>query len=346
VKTGTAPEFPPCDPSTVAPLNKDGKPDMYNFMPTRFITMREAEVRGYQHFYIGESCRHGHRAPRFVSNPRKCVDCKRKENGKPPIGVAGVKEFDGPQAPHPPARQPKPIVGQPDAPSAVDQLFLAKYSELRDFAAAAKACGRTEHEFVGRLSWNVAFRSAVHTLEQDLGLVRTPTLTEDFEWTDDKRKTLIRAYVDTGNMLHAMRAIGVGNYHFTMEMETNPQFRADMERAEALASVHIDREAIDRSLKGDSRLLQRFLAGSMPEKWGEKVQMDLNVTNKLTNEQINARIARLLAEEERLGLIRFDDSTVHDAEFTPVEQEANSSDTGAVGNEETAAVPRDNSDLV
>jgi hypothetical protein len=323
VKPKTVVKWPKCDPATVAPLNRDGDPDMRNHMPTRFVSMEEAIAREWKYFYTGESCRWGHRAPRYVSNKNNCIDCERIREGKLPIGIKGVQEYDGPQPVKPAYSQRSTSVAvvsaAPREPDAIEKFFLTKYVELKNFSDAAKAGGQSEAYFLARLSYNKTFRDAVHQLEADNGLARTPSLTEDFDWDDDKRNVLMRVYIDTGDLLTAMQGIGVSNYHFEKELRENAEFRADMEQAEELATKQHERYAISLARKGDSRLLQRMLAAVMPEKWGDRVNMNLNVTAKLTNDQLAARLEQQLAWLERRGFSLPAPSEVVEAEFVAVE---------------------------
>lgn len=65
---------------------KDGKPDMFNGIAKRVVTLDEAKSHGWSHFYDGEwTCPYGHKAARYVTNTYKCVDCSRIADGKLPI---------------------------------------------------------------------------------------------------------------------------------------------------------------------------------------------------------------------------------------------------------------------
>jgi hypothetical protein len=340
-------EWAEIDPATVAPL-KDGKPDLYNFMPTRFVPKQEAEARGWKWFYIGDSCRWGHKAPHYVSNPRMCVDCHRVREGRLPIGAKGDKEYKGQQKQYEQRKVDSPsaivpAMPRPLEPDVIEKKFLTEYAARRDFAQAALACGKSEAEFLGRLSYDEIFRAAVYRLEEDLGLARTASVMDDFEWTDDKRTVLMRVYIDTGDMLKAMRAVGVSNYHYMKELEENPDFRSDMERAEILAIKQLDRDAISKAKDGDSRLLQRVLAAKMPEQYGEKVKMDLNVTEKLTDDQLNSRLAQVF---ERLGGRIVNSAPAIDAGFTVIEPRRETPALEHVGNSSPSSGAQSNMDLV
>jgi hypothetical protein len=223
--------------------------------------------------------------------------------GRLPIGAKGDKEYKGQQKQYEQRKTESPssvvpAVPRLPEPDQIEKKFLTEYAARRSFAEAAQACGKTEAEFLGRLSYDKIFRDAVYLLEEDLGLARTSSVMDDFEWTEDKRSVLMRVYIDTGDLLKAMRAVGVSNYHYTKELEENPDFRSDMERAEVLAIQQLDRDAISKAKDGDSRLLERVLKAKMPEQYGERVKMDLNVTEKLTDDQLNARLQQVF---ERLG---------------------------------------------
>lgn len=349
-------KWPECDPSTVAPLNKDGKPDLLNHMPTRFVSKEEAEARFWKLFYTGESCKYGHRAPRYVSNAL-CVDCKRLKEGKTAIGIKGEAAFDGPQPErrYYPPRTSTVAAAQvsPPEPDALEKAFLVHYADKKVFKQAAELAGRTEAEFLGRLSWNKTFRDAVHMLENELGMARTASLNEEFDWTDEKRSVLIRMYVDTADLNLAMRAIGVTNYHFERQLDENAAFREDMEKAEALANRAFDRVALSRALGGDARLLGQALKAQLPDKWGEKSRVDFNVTQKLTDTQLDARLSLLFKRFNELAartggaiqLLTAPDAAI-DADFTVVESEAEA----GIHRDHGAEAPPDrtsaNSDLV
>jgi len=74
------------DNSSIAPCKK-GIPDLYNHLPSRVVTLVEAKARGWTYYYEEAVCLHGHIAPRYVSNPRMCVDCHRAAKNRRLIGV-------------------------------------------------------------------------------------------------------------------------------------------------------------------------------------------------------------------------------------------------------------------
>ena len=176
-------KWPKIRPETVAPL-RDGRPDMYNNQPTRFVSLEEAKARGWKHFWTGQPCVTGHRAARYVANGSICTDCKRIEQGLVPVYGKGVPELE--EARRRAYTQKNTAPAGPAQPSASEKLFLTKYADLKDFTLAADACGRSEAEFLAILSWNTTFREAVNRLEESLGIARTLDVTEFFDWDDAK----------------------------------------------------------------------------------------------------------------------------------------------------------------
>jgi hypothetical protein len=286
-----------CDPRTVAPLSTKGVPDLRNYLPTRNVTLEEAQDRGWIYFFVGDTCRWGHRAPRLVSNPKDCVDCSRIRSGQLPIGVTGSPSSVGFREMGKPSGNAGRSTQVKTAPSLtpLQKTFLEKYVSTRDFAKAAQACSQPDSLFLSQLSWDKTFRDAVHTLESDNGLSRTPSILDDYEWTEDKRRVLLRRYIDTGDLLQAMRDIGVSNYEFERHLGENPDFVKDLEQAEELVTRHWDRYAANTAGKGSERILQKYLAAILPDKYGEKTKIDLNVTRNLSHEQLAAQVAQQLA---------------------------------------------------
>src|SRR6202021_1853354 len=204
-------KWPKIDTATVAPL-RDDKPDMYNHMPTRFVSKAEAEGRRWKHFWTGEACVTGHRAARYVRNPSKWFDCHRIEQGHLPVYGKGVPELEAARR-HKYTQKGTTPVG-PAQPSSAEKLFLTKYAEMKDFSTAADACGRSESEFLAILSWNEVFRNAVNRLEEEMGIARTQKVTDEFDWTEDKRRSFLLTYANTADMKQSLRSVGATNVQF------------------------------------------------------------------------------------------------------------------------------------
>lgn len=313
-------KWPPIKPETVAPV-RDGKPDMYNHQPTRFVSKDEAKGRGWKHFWTGEVCVTGHRAARYVSNGSTCTDCHRIEQGKLPVYGKGVPELEAARKRAYTQKNTVASAAGPQ-PSSAEKLFLMKYAELKDFSLAAEACGRTEAEFLAILSWNQTFREAVNRLEESLGIAHTQQVTEFFDWTEDKRRSFLITYANTADMTKALRSVGATNVQFHKELSDNADFQRGFDDANQIARAIFDHAAAASATKGDARMLGRIAANFFPEKYGESLKMDLKVTQNQTLEQAHGQIANLLSRFDRQGLLPAPgrvDETVAEAEFTVVE---------------------------
>ncbi len=335
----TPAEWPDIDPATVAPL-RNGIPDLYNYLPTRFVTVEEAKARGWKHFYIGQACPHGHKSPRFVSNPNQCVDCKRVHEGRNPIGVKTdgyvPRLFKGHGAGSTPV--PRKVVSQISTdpePDPTEKRFLRAYAEKRDFNEAAKELGRTPGEFQARLSYSKPFREAVEFLEEQYGLAHTAVLTEDFPWTDDKRKVLLRVFVNTGNLGEAIQVIGCTNWDYEQELKDNPEFASAIEAAQDPAKRALEREAVARGLRGNDRLMQAVLEANLPA-YSRRMDVNFNV-RQLTDEQLNERLFQLLERADGIRLIDAPSAIEGECSVTEPRGAAEADgDSGAEGATETS----------
>jgi hypothetical protein len=302
-------------PESIAPLNKDGGPDLMNYMPTRFVPIDEAKQRGWPHFYEGQPCRYGHRAPRYVSNPRMCVDCFRVSRGKNVLTASPVSSNVEYKKPRDYAQRKLAVAGaaaptavavSPLEPDRVEKKFLVRYAEVKDIDVAASLIGVSAAQIIARMSWSRVFADAVAKIEDELGLTRVPVPTGPFEWNDDKQKRLIEVYVDTGDIATARDSIRVTPSEYFRELERNPDFSAMLKEAEPLAHKALEERATQMSLAGNDKLLLKVLAAKMPE-YRERVNVDMNVTEKMTDDQLDAQLTRLVSRYA---------SNVFDGEFT------------------------------
>jgi hypothetical protein len=339
-------KWPKIKPETVAPL-RDGAPDMYNHQPTRFVSKDEAKARGWKHFWTGEICVTGHRAARYVRNGSICVDCHRIEYGHLPVYGKGVPELE--EARRRKYTQKNTAPAGPPVPTSAEKLFLAKYAEIKDFALAAEECGRNESEFLAILSWNATFRDAVNRLEETLGIARTQSVTDEFDWADDKRRAFLITYANTADITKALRAVGATNVQLHKELSQNGDFQRDFDDAAQIARSVFDHAASAAATKGDARMLGRIAANFFPEKYGENLKVDLNVKNNLTLDQAHAQITTLLSRFDRQGLLpaaRAADEPAIEAEYWEAEP-ARVDETDQDPEPESAdAGPDPNSDLV
>jgi hypothetical protein len=294
-------KWPKINPESVAPL-RDGKPDLYNHQPTRFVSKDEAKARGWKHFWTGEVCVTGHRAARYVANGSVCIDCYRIERGQLPVYGKGVPELEEARRRNYTQKNTTATTG-PVQPSSAEKLFLTKYAELKDFGTAADACGRTESEFLAILSWNETFRDAVNRLEETLGIARTQKVSEFFDWTDDKRRSFLITYANTADMKGSLRSVGATNVQFHKELTENGDFQRDFDDAAQMARSVFDHAASAAATKGDARMLGRIAANFFPEKFGENLKVDLNVKQNLSLDQAHAQLTTLLSRFDRQGIL-------------------------------------------
>jgi hypothetical protein len=307
-------EYEDLDPSTIAPL-RDGVPDLYNYLPSRFVTEDEANFRGWALFYDGRKCRYQHQAPRYTSNPNQCVDCHRLKRGKIPIGgkAGGEPEYKAPSYKQRAPADPGAVTAvKPLEPNVTEKEFLTQYAEYKEFNAACDAAGVRPAQMHMRLSVSKVFREACNDLESRLGIRPTVPFSGDFEWDADKRARLITVYIDTGDIAVARDSIGCTPTQFYKELEANDDFKLTLDEAKPLADNSLEERATQMALAGNDKLLAKILAVKKPE-YRDRQSIDLNVTEKLTDEQLDKRIAQLAANAKRRG-----DLAVIDAIFTVV----------------------------
>ncbi len=340
-------KWPKIDPATVAPL-RDDKPDLYNHMPTRFISLNEAKARKWKHFWTGEQCVTGHRAARYVSNPSECVDCHRIQAGKLPVYGKGVPELEEARKRNYTQKNTKGVTAPP-TPSVSERRFLEKYAELKDFALAAESVGRSEAEFLAILSWNSVFREAVNRLEESLGVTRTQSVTAEFDWTDEKRQVFLITYANTADVKQALRSIGATNVQFHKELAENAEFQRRFDDAKQVASAVFDHAASAAATRGDTKMLGRIAANLFPEKFGESMKMDLKVTQNLSLDQAHAQLTNLLSRFDRQGILTAPssaDETVAEAEYWDTDAAGDDSADPDPERPSTDTGPDANSDLV
>jgi hypothetical protein len=295
-------KWPRIKPESVAPL-RNGKPDMYSHVPTRYVRKEEAVARGWSHFWTGEICVTGHRAARYVSNVSMCTDCVRIQKGQLPVYGKGIPELENLRKKRSYTQKHTASIQRPAQPTLAEKRFLERYAELKDFAEAAEAMGRTEAEFLAILSWNTLFREAVNRLEESMGVTRTQEVTEYFDWTDEKKRAFLITYANTADVKQALRSVGATNVQFHKELSENADFQRDFDEANRIARNVFDHAASAAATKGDARLLGRIAGNLFPEKFGENMKVDLNVKQNLSSDQVNAQITHLLSRFDRQGLL-------------------------------------------
>jgi hypothetical protein len=303
---GTA-EYPPIDLATLGPVKRSrgGKVmlDTYNRLPSRFITLEEAKARGLEHFFIGASCRYGHVAPRYTSNPDQCVDCARARRGKALIGGSSRRQSFYKERKPAAAPAAAPIVIAAPAEPTVDQtdkVFLAAYAEFRDLARAADAAGATAAGIEARRSHSAALDKAMTALEARLDIRRALPAPGEFEWTAEKERKLCTLYIDSGDIATARDSIGCTPSQYYQHRATSRAFDSMLEEAEPLANKALEERATQLALQGNDKLLQKLLAARIPQVYSERLAVDLHVSrlDNLTDDQLRQRIAQLRRSQD------------------------------------------------
>lgn len=286
------PELTLDDVKLIAPINRAGGPDLYNHMPTRMVPVEEAKSRGWGYCFSATPCRYGHVAPRYTSNPRKCVDCTRLKAGKGTIGErTGIdnKNFKKGTGG---ASGVIVNVTRPVQIDAWERRFLESYAYHKDFKAACEAIGIEESKIIARLSFSVSFKTSFDTLEDQIGIKRVNS-SEGFIWTKEKHDKIIEVYINTGDLATARDSIGVTPFEYFQEIARNPVFAERLKEADPLAHLALEERAIQLALAGNDKLLTKVLSVKKPE-YRENIKVDMNVTEKLDDRQLNARLFRLL----------------------------------------------------
>lgn len=293
--TGTETSYPELTLDAIkhiAPINRTGGPDLYNHMPTRMVPVEEAKARKWGYCFIGNPCRYGHVAPRYTSNPRKCVDCTRLKVGKGTIGEkSGITHRDGKKGT---GNASGVIVNvqKPDQIDAWERKFLEAYAYHKDFLAACEAVGVKESQIEARLSYSGSFRTSYAALEERLGIKKVNS-SEGFIWTKEKHDKLIEVYINTGDLATARDSIGVTPFEYFQELSRSPVFAERKAEADPLAYLALEERAMQLALAGNDKLLTKILSVKKPE-YRENIKVDMNVTEKLDDRQLNARLFRLL----------------------------------------------------
>jgi hypothetical protein len=297
--------------AAIAPLTKDGMPDCYNYMPTRLIPLDEAQQRGWSLFYDGRACRFGHQAPRYVSNVNQCVDCHRISRGKQPIaGRASGLAVERPQKyEKSPEKFPDQQQQRPLEPDRFEKNFLIEYAAVKDLERAAKLVGSTAAQIHMRLSTSAVFRAATNDLETRLNIRPTVPDTGPFLWDEDKRTRYITIWVNSGDKATARDAIRATMMDMQMEFRNNPDFLARCDEAAPLANLAFEERAQQLALAGNDKLLPLILKAERPDKYSERVNVNMNVVEKMTDDQLDNRLRYLLRIAGKRG-------PVIDAEFT------------------------------
>lgn len=305
-----------------------------------FVSLGEAKAWGLTHFYTGSPCRYGHAAARFVSNESQCTDCHRLTRGKQPVygkistpewkPEAYTKRKAAPAA----ANVTAPVAVAPLEPDRGEKRFLEHYASSRDFNKGAELAGLTTGQIHARISCSAVFRAAVNDLESRLGLRQTYG---PIEWNDDVYGQYIQAWINTGDKAAARDAIRCTPFDFQQESERSADFRMRIEAAEPLALQVFEERAQQLALAGNDKLIQVVLKAERPNKYGDRMKLDLNGEVRLTNDQLVAEIIRGVTTGRR---------RVIEGEFNEAEPRRAIASPQSSEGEAEAGQPESNSDLL
>jgi hypothetical protein len=284
------------------PCNTRGQPDLYKYVPNRRISRDEAKSLGLAMYWPGGGCRYGHDAAVWTSNQYRCVDCERSKHGLPPL-YPRLKVGNHYEQPR---RKPKdasaPIVmapqpGKPPEPDPKDREFLMQYAELRDIQEAATACGTTAAQIISRRSHNTILDESMSKLEAELTIPRLVPESSAFEWNDQKRARLIEVYIDSGNLAIARDAIKCTPSQLWRELDSNLTFAGALGDARVRAAQVFEERAHAEALNGNDRLLPIVLKAERPDKYSEKLRLDIHTRyDRMSDEELREKTADLLAQ--------------------------------------------------
>jgi hypothetical protein len=240
-----------------------------------------------------------------------------------------------------------PVVKQPE-PDSADKRFLDSYAQLRDLDAAARACGSTAANVVSRRSHNAVLDAAMTRLEADMQIPKLVPESPTFIWDDAKRARFVEAYIDSGSIAIARDAVKCTPSQLWREIDANAQFASALDDARVRATQVFEEIAHAQALKGNDRLLPLILKAERPDKYTERLSLDMNVNN-LSEEQINARLTIMFMQfKKMLGPSATSNNEAIDAEIIPPAQLAAPAPAEASATEPTEETPSDdtNGDLL
>jgi hypothetical protein len=297
--------YPPVDLTQLAqelgvPVSQRMQPDFKAVVPSRFVTLAEAKVRGMAWCYdlsLGE-CRYGHHAARRTANVQICSDCERVKAGEAPIyGKSRAnKHYPEPRrksASAPAATTAPAAPAAPPEPSKKEQEFLAALDETRDFDQAAQRTNFSRSQIEARASVNEVFAKALNDLCDRRQIPRTRKVAAGFPWTVDIERDLVRRWID-GGLLHLARdETGVSASEYFAHLEASPSFGAMIEAARPLATEALKDRSLHAAGTGNVKLLEYLT---------KNAEADTPLSG-MTVEQMNAEITRLLLRFQAQGLL-------------------------------------------
>lgn len=279
------------------------------------VTAKEARKAGLTFYWTGTPCAKGHYAKRRVKGSG-CTACLYLNNLRTNELMNARrsqvrKEIREEQR----AEAEIPKLGPPER-----SQVLQVYAESCDLETAASSIGLTLAELNVQISRSAQFATQILALEKRMrtsGVVFQYVI-RDIAWTSKKKELLIRAFVDTGDIAAARDAIGASATNLHDELEADPEFAKALKEAEPKATQVLEEKAIQMALRGDDKLLIAVLKAKKPEMYTDKLKLDQTTTIRLSDEQLNEKIGRLVGKYK-----------VIDAEFTTVGSDASEGKGGA-----------------
>jgi hypothetical protein len=138
----------------------------------------------------------------------------------------------------------------------------------------------------------------------------TPTRARKPQVKSDWRPRFLEAFAQQGTIAMAARAAGVHRDTVYAERARNPEFAAELERADFDVGDRLESKAIEEALNGNDRLLALLLKARRPERYGDKLRQDQIDQIKLearreTLAELGDEIALLTPEAREIVLAAF-----------------------------------------
>lgn len=257
------------------------------------MSHKEAKAAGLRFFWTGNSCVHGHNSKKLTVNGG-CAACQwlyAKERKRRKATEIRDKKQDEQ------AQKADQTLGFRKR-----QKALEVYAKTSSLEQAANAIDLSLAQLNVHIAKSASLASSFYALEKRLKVLEEQrpktTVKGKFKWNEEKRDLLIRTYVDTGDIAQARDACGCTPSQYNDELEANPDFADRVDIAKPKAIQALEERAIQMALRGNDKILTLVLKAKLPE-YKDKIQIDQTTTVKLSDEQLNGRIASLLQRYAR-----------------------------------------------
>jgi transposase-like protein len=251
------------------------------------ISREAARSQGLTKFYTGKLCRKSHNSERYVSNGA-CLECTLDR------GTAATADERELLRDHMTVSiDNRAVLSGTEQARALDE-----FSRTRSYEKAARALNLTPQQLQARRAANSAFDAAFRKLEANFA-ERPPVDAPVFRWSDEKRARLIDLYVDTGDIAEAREVVGVTPSEYLRELDRNAEFAQQIATAEPKAKRALEERATSLALRGNDKLLSLVLKAKNPE-FRDSLRIEATTTVRLSDDQLDARIARLSRHERTI----------------------------------------------